>query len=425
MPGWLSRRRRVLAHWLRDPADPDTGRPWRRGVAALAAGLFLTFMGMGFINPFIPLYLQELGIRDAAALPAWSGAVAAAGALGFAVSAPIWGLVADRFGRKPMVLRAMGLGGAATLAAAFVGSAGQLLGLRIAHGLVIGPATAAFALTSATVPQNRLLRAIGLLQVSMLVGQMIGPLLGGIAADLLGLRAALMIGGGLQMVAALLVGVLAKEHFERHPSGPGVASQPVRPASVRSLLRAPVFVAVIGGVMALQVAGPGTLPLMALYVQALGESARVSTFTGVIQAGFSAAAAFGALSVGRVTRRFSLHRVIVFGMLGAALMLVPQALAPNVWGLLVARTAQGAFIGVISPAIQTLIAQGTPPERRGTVYGLLGSASGTGSTAGPIITGFVAAGAGLSAAFMVAAGLTAAGAAWMAIRLRRLDIGRT
>ena len=93
--------------------------------------------------------------------------------------------------------------------------------------------------------------------------------------------------------------------------------------------------------------------------------------------------------------------------------------------LLVARTAQGAFIGVISPAIQTLIAQGTPPERRGTVYGLLGSASGTGSTAGPIITGFVAAGAGLSAAFMVAAGLTAAGSAWMAIRLRRLDIGRT
>ena len=78
MPGWPSYPRGVLTKWLGDPADPDTGRPWRRGVAALAAGLFLTFMGMGFMTPLIPLYLRELGIWDAAAPPAWSGAVAAA-----------------------------------------------------------------------------------------------------------------------------------------------------------------------------------------------------------------------------------------------------------------------------------------------------------------------------------------------------------
>ena len=69
----------MLVEWLRDPADPATGRPWRRGVPALAVGVFLTFMGMGFMTPFIPLYLWELGIRDEAALPAWSGTVAAAG----------------------------------------------------------------------------------------------------------------------------------------------------------------------------------------------------------------------------------------------------------------------------------------------------------------------------------------------------------
>ncbi|MBM4436304.1 MAG: MFS transporter [Actinobacteria bacterium] len=418
--------------WPRPSLTPFLGRPepdaadnvWRTTVPVLALALALAFAGLGFVMPFLPLYLQELGVRDPSDVRVWSGVMAGAGSLGFAVSAPLWGVVADRVGRKPMVLRAMGLGGVAAIAAAFVADPTQLIVLRILHGFVIGPATASFALASSVMPRANLLRAMGLMQVSMLVGQSLGPFAGGLSADFFGIRPTLVLGGAIQIGGAALVLAFVRENFTRRGAARTLADLPgAMPAlPLRRVVMSATFTAIMGAQVALMFSQNAAGAVMPLYVQELGEPARASSYTGFIQGAFSVCAGAAALSAGRVVDRFTLKPTLIAAITGMALLFIPQAFAPNVWVLLGSRAAQGAFAGFISPSIQTVIGFVTPQERRGTVYGIMGAATGSGATVGPLVTGAVAAWVGLPSVFVVLAGIALIGALWVALRLDRAAV---
>ena len=392
-------------------------QPWRRTILGLSAALILSMAGMGFVQPFIPLYVQDLGVTDAVGIRMWAGGLAAAGALAFAVSAPLWGLVADRVGRKPMVVRAMLLGGIASVGMAFVGSATELAVVRVLQGLVSGSGLASFALASGIVPRDRLLRAMGLMQVAMLAGQMIGPSIGGVVADVFGIRSALIVGGSVQAAGALIVWVAVKEQFRRVVPAPGADMVPA-PVSLVQVVRHPAFVACVGGAGGLAFLSQGTQPFMALYVQQLGAGDLVLTVTGLLQGGFSLAAGAGSYAASRLVGQFGLQRTILAGLVGSAIALVPMGLVPSFGALVIARVVQGAFIGVSGPSLQALVSQSAPAERRGTMFGLFGATTGLGAATGPLMAGGVAATAGLSVALLTAAGIGSAGTAWFAVRLR-------
>lgn len=79
---------------------------WRRNLAVCVFGSFTTLMSLSMLLPFLPLYVQQLGVTTSAAIIRWSGVAFSATFLGTAVTAPIWGNLADRLGRKPMLIRA-------------------------------------------------------------------------------------------------------------------------------------------------------------------------------------------------------------------------------------------------------------------------------------------------------------------------------
>src|SRR4051812_7442314 len=179
-------------------AHPDLGQPgWTLTLYAVWAGEMLALIGFSSRVPFLPFFLGDLGVTDVDNQLLWSGGINAVGAAAMALTAPLWGLLADRYGRKPMLLRGL-FGGAIVVALmGFSTAPWQLVALRVAEGTLTGTVAAATALIATSAPKPRLGYALGMVQTAVFAGAAGGPLLGGIAYDSLGPRGTFLLAGAM------------------------------------------------------------------------------------------------------------------------------------------------------------------------------------------------------------------------------------
>ena len=140
--------------------------PWRRNLYVTWFTQILSLAGFGFMLPFTPFFIQEIGITDPDAVRRWTGITASVTAITLGAIAPVWGILADRFGRKLMILRSMGTGAAILFAMSFVKSIEGIVVLRLAQGLLTGTVTAAATLVAAGTPRDKLSSALGFLSSS-------------------------------------------------------------------------------------------------------------------------------------------------------------------------------------------------------------------------------------------------------------------
>ncbi len=189
---------------------------WRRTLYTIWFTEFIAVLGFNFVLPFIPYYIQELGVTDRQQVALWAGLATSLMSLGFAIMAPIWGMLADRYGRKQMVMRATFAGAILMVLMAFVTNVQQLVLLRILHGVFTGTIAAATTLVVSVVPKEYSGVAFGSLQTAVYLGTSLGPLLGGIAADSLGYRSSFWVTGALLLFSGILVTLLVREDF--HPA---------------------------------------------------------------------------------------------------------------------------------------------------------------------------------------------------------------
>ncbi|MFW6116330.1 MAG: MFS transporter, partial [bacterium] len=175
----------------------------------------MAIVGFMVIMPFLPLYLRELGVEGERQTRIWSGVVASAPSVAMVISAPIWGVLGDRHGRKVMVERAMIAGAVTMTLMGFVQNPRQLTFLRVLQGAFGGTVTASTALVACSVPDDRRGYALGTLQTGAYLGLSAGPLLGGLVGDLLGFRVAFLITGGLLFTAGMGVFVFVEEPLQR------------------------------------------------------------------------------------------------------------------------------------------------------------------------------------------------------------------
>jgi MFS family permease len=153
---------------------------WRRNLAVCVFGSFTTLVSLSMLLPFLPLYVRQLGVSSQSAVIQWSGVAFSATFFGTALTAPIWGRLADRFGRKPMLVRAA-IGMAIVMS--LIGLAHnvyELVGLRLVAGLVGGYASASTVMIGTQAPRERAGWALGILSTGALTGNLVGPLIGGL-----------------------------------------------------------------------------------------------------------------------------------------------------------------------------------------------------------------------------------------------------
>jgi DHA1 family multidrug resistance protein-like MFS transporter len=396
---------------------------WRRNLYALWVAQTLTIVGFSLRSPFLPFYIKDLGADSLSSQALWAGVINAGGAAVMAITAPIWGIVADRYGRKPMVLRAMFAGSVTIGLMSLATSPWHLLLLRFVEGAFTGTVTASTTLVASTTPRDRMGFGLGMMQMAVFSGAAIGPLFGGILADQLGYRPTFIVAGALLFVSAILVLTQVREQFTRPTPGPGTAAGPAR---LSTLLLGGAMLAMIGMLFVLRVASGAIQPIMPLYVEQLAHAtAPVATLSGLTLGIAGLTSAIAAVTLGRLADRIGQRPVLIVSSIAVGLLYLPQAFAQTTAQLIVLQALFGVAAGGVLPSANAIVAHLTPPERRGATFGFTAAATAVGGFIGPIGGSAIAATLAIRAVFLASGLLLIATGLWVIHALRPAAITET
>jgi DHA1 family multidrug resistance protein-like MFS transporter len=373
--------------------DPN----WRRTLHIMTFCQLITSIGFSSIFPFLSLYVKSLGSVISIGTDLLAGMVFSCQALTMMIASPVWGAVADRWGRKPMVERAMFGGAVILLLMAFVRSAEELVILRAVQGLITGTIGAANALVAAAVPRERTGYAMGMLQVGMGVGVGIGPVIGGAAADLFGYRAAFYITSALLAVAGAIVHWGVHERFE----------PVVRPVGRRGFLsgwRRILSAPGVGATYSLRfvdaLARMAFIPILPLFaLELVADDSRVNSFTGLVIGSAAAAAAIFSVFIGRAGDRTGHRRILIACCLGGFAAFLLQAWIDQGWQFLLLQIGAGIAHGGIITGVGALLARYTRHGEEGAVYGLDNSINSGARALAPMVGVTIAIALGYRAVF--------------------------
>jgi MFS transporter, DHA1 family, multidrug resistance protein len=368
----------------------STPSDWRRVLAVLFVAQLLTSIGFSTIFPFLPNYVEHLGSSTGAPILLLVTAVFSVQAIAMMIASPIWGGLADRFGRKRMVERAMYAGAVLILAMAFVRSAEELVLLRLVQGLTTGVVSAATSMVASTAPRERLGYAMGVMQTALWSGVSVGPVIGGLLEYSFGYRIAFVITAGLLLTGGILVTTLVREGFtppERERGGVrGFAD------GLAHVMRTP-SVATIFVVRFLAWTGRTMIvPFLPLFVAALmAGSGAAGLVTGLAIGGSSLAGTMTSIALGKLGDRIGHRTVLIAGATVTGLLYLPLTAVTEPWQLVVLYTLTGGAIGGVLPALSAMLAQATDPAEAGSVYGLDNAVGAAARAVSPIVGGVLVA----------------------------------
>jgi DHA1 family multidrug resistance protein-like MFS transporter len=374
---------------------------WKVNLISVWFGCFFTGLAISQILPFLPLYVAQLGVTSHEALSMWSGLTFSITFLISAIVSPMWGSLADRKGRKLMLLRAS-LGMAiAILLQAFATNVWQLLLLRGVMGLTSGYIPNAMALVASQVPRERSGWALSTLSTAQISGVIGGPLMGGFLADHLGLRTVFIITAMLLMVSFLVTLFLIKEGGRpkvkkgERLSGKAVFSTLPYPALVISL-----FVTT----MVIQLCNGSIGPILALFVQSLSpDTANIAFLSGLIAAVPGVSALLSATRLGKLGDRIGTSRILLATLACAIVLFFAMSFVTSPLQLGILRFLLGFADGAMLPAVQTLLLKYSSEQVTGRIFGYNQSFMYLGNVAGPLMGASVSAMAGFRWVFAATA----------------------
>ncbi len=363
---------------------------YRKNLFAVTAASFIGFMGFTLVMPFLPLYFHQLGVEDVGQVAMWSGLSLGVTPALTALLSPLWGRLADRFGRKIMVERSLVSFVFVMAAMAFVTHAWHVFLLRAVQGLFAGYGALTLTMAADSAPKGKMAQAIGTVQTAQRLGPALGPVVGGVVAALVGLRRAFFVASVFYLAAVVLVFVLYDEHQVRPAHVP--ADDADRSITFRSLLAFENFLLMMAVIFGLQFVDRSFGPILPLYVGQLGVSAtQIPLVSGIL---FSIAAGAGALGhhyCASLLRRHSPPRLIAAASAAAAVGAGLYVVVHDVRWLFLATPVFGIAIGSGMTAAYTSAASVIPASARGAGFGLLTTASLVGLAVSPIVSGLLGA----------------------------------
>ncbi len=327
---------------------------WRRNLAVCLIGSFTTIVAMTLLLPFLPLYVGELGVTDQAAIAQWSGVAYGATFFAAALVAPMWGRLADRYGRKLMLVRAS-LGMA--IAMSLMGMAHnvwELVGLRLFAGFAGGYSSGSTILVATQTPKQRSGWALGMLMSGIMAGSLVGPLIGGTLPPLIGIRGTFWLAGGVIFLAFLATTFLIKEEKRS-----ALTKQAAVEASWSQIPDKRPVIAMLAMGMLLTFANMSIEPIITLYVGQLVDAARVTFVSGLIMSAAALGAILSASRLGKLADRIGHWHVIIVDACGLRAAPDPAGLRHRRLAARGLALSHGAGVG----RLDALRHQHHPPQR--------------------------------------------------------------
>ncbi len=381
------------------PALPltDYDPHWLRNLCVCVFGVFTTIVAMTLLLPFLPLYVEQLGVSDPAAVVLWSGAIYGAAFFSAALTAPLWGRLGDRYGRKLMLIRAsLGMAVAMSLIG-LAQTVWQLLLLRLLAGLLGGYASGATILVATQTPKSRSGWALGILSSGIMAGSLAGPLIGGVLPLLVGIRNSFFLAGGVIFITFLATLLLLHERPRLACSRS--ANRPL-PALTRLSRKQRGMVKRMFVIASLVMFSTMSVePIITVYLRQL-KADHVTLMAGVVMSATALGSIIAASRVGRLADRIGYLPVLAGCLAMTALTLIPQAWVSNVWQLAALRFVMGLALGGLLPCVAAIIRHSVPNEVVGKMLGYSTSSQYLGQVIGPLAGGLLGGYFGMGSVFL-------------------------
>lgn len=379
---------------------------WKKNLYVLWVGTFIAGMSFSLVSPFLPMLLKQVGVVEG--LEVWSGVAFSASFVISSIMSPVWGALADKYGRKVMIIRS-GIGIAMSyFGLAFATAAWHVVALRMMNGFLSGFIPSAIALVATNTPDERLGSSLGLIQTGSAFGNIMGPLFGGVVSHYVGVQKTLLVGGGVLFVATAVVMFGVKEIRKPNRNIKTNVINDFRVAVSNRNLLIMLFTVMLfqSAVMILQ-------PVLPIYIGEIMEGRDASLVTGVLFSLVGVATVIAAPLWGKRGEKLGFRDVLLIGLVGASVLSIPHAFTNNIVVLGVLRFLFGLFLAALMPSSNAMIAKAVPADFRGRAFGISNSFSQMGAVVGPLIGGLIGGYWGIRPVFIVTGIMLAVTAFWL------------
>lgn len=393
--------------------------PWKRNFYVMFITEFIVIMGFSFVIPFLPLYIQQLGNFDNEQAAFWSGIAGSVAGIAMFASAPFWGVLADRWGRKSMVLRSMFGGGITIALMGLIPNLWAIIILRFFQGLLSGTVAAASALVASSTPRDKMPYVMGLLMVAVQGGNTFGPLFGGLLSDKLGFVTTFLITGGIVSLGGLIVLFFVSEKFTPPPR-----EETASIGKMWQLVKSKELLPVLAITFAMS-AGPSIIsPILTLYISERSPLGAAESISGTTYFLLGIITTLSSLAASRLAGKLNLKTILIFSCISTGLLFLPPIFAVNAAQVMVLIALTGLLRGGMVTTPSALVGLVTPLAMQGIAYGVNQSVSSLGGAIGPFIGGALATAIGFKGVFVVTSIAYVLTGLLVIILLRNVNIGK-
>ena len=382
---------------------------WKKNLYVCWFAVFIVSSGMSQMAPSLPLYIEHLGIHDIAAITKWSGIVFGSNFISLAIFAPIWGKYADKFGRKPMILRASLWLSIIVICMGFVDNVYQLTGLRILQGALSGFQPAVITLVATQTPNERVGWALGILFSGQVGGTLLGPLFGGYLTETIGFHGDYILIGVMCFIAFLACFFFIEERKVARTQS-ALTFQEVWERLPNHKVTVCLFITTL----VMQLSLMSIQPIITVYITQLSSNtSHIALISGAVFAASGLASIIAAPRLGKLSDKIGPQKVLLAALLVAGVLFIPQAFVENSWELGVLRFLLGLATAGLLPSVNSLINKSTPDVITGRAYGYNQSAQFLGVFLGSVLGGQMAGTFGIRYVFFVTGALLLMNGLWV------------
>lgn len=388
---------------------------WKDNLRIAWLGSFLTGACISLVVPFMPIFVEQLGVEPSQ-VTFYSGLAISVSAISAACVSPLWGILADKYGRKPMMIRA-GLAMTITMGGlAFVPNVYWLLALRLLNGVFTGFVPNATALIASQVPKDKSGYALGTLSSGVVAGTLTGPFVGGMIAEVFGIRNVFLMVGGFLFLAAILTIFFIKEDFQPVPKEKALPTKELFTSVKYPYLLFNLFATSF----VIQVAAQSVGPILALYIRDLGQNENLLFVSGLIVSSMGLSSMMSSGVMGRLGDKVGNHRLLIVAQAYSVLIYLFCANASTPLELGIYRFLFGLGTGALVPGINALLSRMTPKAGISRVFAFNQVFFYLGGVIGPLAGSVVAEQFGYHSVFYATAACVALSCLFNLIQFRTL-----